>query len=82
MGIVSSLNPETRVPVELSSPRQRSGNSMKLPYTRAPHTPHPSSHRKIWPYLKIFQPVQRPNRKPNRLGAENLKCKTRAIDVI
>ncbi|NER38621.1 MAG: hypothetical protein F6J93_32490 [Oscillatoria sp. SIO1A7] len=42
MGIVSSLNPETSVPVGLSSPGQRSGNSMKFPYTRAPHTPHPT----------------------------------------
>ncbi|NER36891.1 MAG: hypothetical protein F6J93_23460 [Oscillatoria sp. SIO1A7] len=39
MGIVSFLNPETRVPVGLSSPRQRSGNSMKFPYTLHP-TPH------------------------------------------
>ncbi|NER34944.1 MAG: hypothetical protein F6J93_13135 [Oscillatoria sp. SIO1A7] len=46
------MKPESRVPVGLSSSRKRSGNSMKFPYTRAPHTPHP----RHCPY-RLFQCV-------------------------
>ncbi|NER39239.1 MAG: hypothetical protein F6J93_35690 [Oscillatoria sp. SIO1A7] len=39
-----SLNPETRVPVGHTIPRQRSGNSMKFPYTLHPTQEHPTLH--------------------------------------